>query len=117
MKRIEATIRPERVDTVIDALRQTRASGVTVVTAVGHGEQRGLTQKWRDCRLIASLLPKATVWCVVTDEEATEVAETMVAAARTGCAGDGKIFISEVEQAVRVRTAERGDRVVRGEIE
>lgn len=117
MKRVEATIRPERVNSVVEALRQTRAAGVTVMTAIGHGEQRGLAQKWRDRNLTVSLLPKATLWVVVTDEEATEVVETVVAASRTGCAGDGKVFISEVDEAVRVRTAERGDRVVQGEVE
>jgi len=112
VKRIEATVRPERADAVLAALEQTRANGVTVMSALGHGVQGGLTQKWRGKELTAPLLPKVTLWTVVPDEEANEIAETIVAAARTGTAGDGKVFVSEVDEAFRVRTAQCGTDVV-----
>jgi nitrogen regulatory protein PII len=114
MKRIEATIRMEHIDEVIVALQQTGATGVTVMAAMGHGVHGGLSQQWRGRNLHATLLPKVTLWTVVPDEESAEVLETLIAAARTGTMGDGKVFVSEVCEAFRVRTGERGDSALLG---
>ncbi|PKQ16836.1 MAG: transcriptional regulator [Actinobacteria bacterium HGW-Actinobacteria-7] len=112
MKRIEATVRKDRLVAVVDALEETRSTGVTVMSSLGHGVQGGLTQRWRGQDITAPLLSKVTLWTVVSDEEVAEVTETIVAAARTGAMGDGKVFVSDVCEAFRVRTRECGDVVV-----
>lgn len=113
MKRVEATIRPQSVSSVVEALKQTGSRGVTVITALGHGVQGGLTQRWRGDDYSADLLPKVTLWTVVPDEEVVDVLETIAAASRTGAMGDGKITVSPLVDAVRIRTGDRGDSAIR----
>lgn len=109
MKKIEAIIRPEKVDEVRQALRQAGCSGVTVFSASGHGVQRGVHMQWRGQEYNVDLLPKTVVMTVVPEADVREVVETIEAVARTGRMGDGKVFITPVERAVRIRTGENGE--------
>jgi len=106
LKKIEAIIRPERVDEVRQALRQAGCSGVTIFSAAGHGVQRGVHMQWRGEEYVVDMLPKTIVMTVVSDGDVREVVETIEAVARTGRMGDGKVFITPVERAVRIRTGE-----------
>lgn len=109
MKKIEAIIRPERVDEVRKALKQVGCSGITIYSASGHGVQRGVHQQWRGQEYIVDLLPKSVIMTVVPDADLREITETIEAVARTGRMGDGKVFVTAVERAIRVRTGESGE--------
>jgi nitrogen regulatory protein P-II 1 len=108
MKRIEAIVRPERLEAVKEALTSGGHAGLTVSEVKGHGIQKGITQHWRGQEYSIDLLPKVSVVAVVNDHEVDEVLEAIVTAARTDRIGDGKIFVSPVEQVVRIRTGESG---------
>lgn len=101
------------MDTVRAAMLAAGASGVTVATVIGHGAQGGVTQKWRGHDYTVSLLPKVLVMTVVDDDDAREITESVVAAAQTGDLGDGKVFVSSVSDAIRVRTGESGTDAIR----
>jgi len=109
MKRIEAIVRPEAVSKVLDALKKAGASGVMVSEIEGHGKQKGVSQNWRGQEYRVELLPKVKIEVIVTDAQAEGVATAVAAAAKTGNIGDGKIFISDVVNAIRIRTGEKGD--------
>ena len=109
MKKIECVIRPIKIDEVKEALEAIGIAGMTVLDVRGYGKQRGRTEKYRGNTYVVNLLPKVKLEIVVSDERAEEVVEIALAAARTGEIGDGKIFVSTVEQAVRIRTGERGE--------
>jgi len=113
MKKVEAIIRPGRLQAVQDALDALGASGLTVTEVLGCGRQRGYTETYRGTRVNISLQRKVKVEAVVVDARAEAVVEAIAGAARTGEIGDGKIFILPVEEAVRVRTGERGDDTIR----
>jgi len=108
MKRIEAVVRPESLDAVKDALISLGHAGLTVTEVKGHGIQKGLTQQWRGEEYHVDLLPKVSVMAVVHDHEVRDVVDAIVKSARTDRIGDGKIFVSPVEQVIRVRTGESG---------
>ena len=108
MKRVEAIIRPERLEAVKDALIALGHNGLTVVEVKGHGAQKGIVQQWRGEEYFIDLLPKVSLVAVVHDHEVQDVLDVLVKAARTGRIGDGKIFITPVEQVIRVRTGETG---------
>jgi nitrogen regulatory protein P-II 1 len=109
MKKVECVIRPIKIDDVKEALIAIGVTGMTVTDVRGYGRQRGRTEKYRGNTYIVNLLPKIKIEFVVPDERAEEVAEVVMEAARTGEIGDGKVFISTVEEAVRIRTGERGE--------
>ena len=113
MKKVEAIIRPGQLQSVQDALDALGTSGLTVTEVLGCGRQRGYTETYRGTRVNISLQRKVKVEAVVVDERAEAVVEAIAGAARTGEIGDGKIFILPVEEAVRVRTGERGDETIR----
>jgi nitrogen regulatory protein P-II 1 len=113
MKKVEAIIRYERLQVVQDALDELGASGLNVTEIKGCGRQKGYTEQYRGSRANISLLPKLKVESVVPDEVLDAVVEAIVAAAYTGEPGDGRIFVLDVEQAVRIRTGERGEEVLR----
>ena len=115
MKKIEAIIRPERLQEVQDSLDELGVSGLTVTEVVGCGRQKGYTEQYRGSRANISLLPKIKVESVVPDDVADRVIDAVVAAAQTGDIGDGRVFVYPVEAAVRIRTAERGEDTVRHE--
>ncbi len=108
MKRVEAIVRPDRLEAVKDALAALGHQGMTVSTVLGHGIQGGIVQEWRGEDYPVDLLPKTAIVAIVQDHEVTEVVESIVAAARTDRMGDGKIFVSTVDEVVRIRTGERG---------
>jgi nitrogen regulatory protein P-II 1 len=109
MKRIEAIVRPSKVDEVKEALTQVGASGMTVTEVKGFGRQKGHKELYRGAEYVVDFVPKARVEVVLPDELVPQAVEAIVRAARTGKVGDGKIFVTEVAEAVRVRTGERGD--------
>jgi nitrogen regulatory protein P-II 1 len=112
MKKIEAIIRAEKFEEVKNALEMKGYYGMTVTDVRGRGRQKGMQLQFRGRTMEVDLLPKVKIELVVTDEEAEEVVELIMNFARTGNTGDGKIFIIPVEDAVRVRTGERGDKAL-----
>lgn len=109
MKKIEAIIRPEKVDDIRKALEKAGYPGLTVTEVEGHGKQKGVTRQWRGESYKVDLLPKVKLELVVSDKDAERLVNTVVATAKTGAVGDGKIFVSEVKDAIRIRTNERGE--------
>jgi nitrogen regulatory protein PII len=112
MVRIEAIIRPSRLDEVKSALDDLGIHGISVTEIKGAGKQKGYTQHYRGSEYQVNLLPKVQLVVVVPDSEQDKVLEAIEAAAKTGEIGDGKIFVTPVLEAVRIRTGERGDTAV-----
>jgi len=112
MLKIEAIIRPDRLQDVQDALDALGVSGLTVSDVVGCGRQKGYTEQYRGARANISLLPKIKVESVVPAGLLESAVEAIVSAARTGEIGDGRVFVYPVEQAIRIRTGERGEETV-----
>ena len=108
MKLVTAVVKPHRLDDVMTALHERGVRGLTVTEASGYGRQRGHTEVYRGAEYRVDLVPKARVEVLVEDAEADAVIDAVVAAARTGTIGDGKVWSVPVETAVRVRTGERG---------
>jgi nitrogen regulatory protein P-II 1 len=109
MKKIECVIRPIKIDEVKAALEAIGVVGMTVADVRGYGKQRGRTEKYRGNTYVVNLLPKVKLEIVVADDRTDDVVEIVLEAAKTGEIGDGKIFVSAVEEAVRIRTGERGE--------
>ncbi len=109
MKRVEAIIRPVRFEAVKEALNDIGVYGMTVTDVRGFGRQQGHTEKYRGSTYTVNLLPKIKIEVVVPDNQVEEVVSAILEAAHTGEIGDGKIFIAEVEEVVRIRTGERGE--------
>ena len=107
MKKIEAIIKPFKLDEVKEALHEVGVSGITVTEAKGFGRQKGHTELYRGAEYVVDFLPKVKLEVVVDDALAPRVVEAIAAAAQTGRIGDGKIFVSSVESALRIRTGER----------
>ncbi|MCU0598857.1 MAG: P-II family nitrogen regulator [Desulfobacterales bacterium] len=108
MKKIEAIIKPFKLDDVKEALNDIGIHGMTVYEVKGYGRQKGHTEIYRGAEYAVDFIPKIKVEIVVDAERASQVAETIRLAAQTGKIGDGKIFISPIEAAIRVRTGEKG---------
>ena len=106
MQRVEAIIRPEKLDVVKSALEDLDHAGMTLTEVRGHGTQRGVTEQWRGRTFAVEYLTKVKIELVVKDEDVDAIVERIVDAARTGQVGDGKIFVSPVSSAVRIRTGE-----------
>jgi nitrogen regulatory protein P-II 1 len=113
VKKVEAVIRPDKLQAVQDALDALGASGLTVTEVLGCGAQRGYTETYRGAKVNISLQRKVKVEAVVGDTMVGAVVDAITGAARTGEVGDGKIFVMPVDDAVRIRTGERGDTIVR----
>jgi nitrogen regulatory protein P-II 1 len=109
MKKIEAFIRPEKVCAVRKAVETAGITGLNITQVDGHGTQRGTVQKINGCEYKVGILPKTKLEIVVRDADVTKIVEAIVGAARTGEVGDGKIFVSAVEEAIRIRTGETGE--------
>ena len=112
MKKIEAVIRPEKLDNVCQALDRAGYPGIMITEIEGHGRQKGIKQQWRGEEFQVNFLPKMKVEIVVNDGEAENIIQAIIESASTGGVGDGKIFVSEVSEAIRIRTRERGTRAV-----
>jgi nitrogen regulatory protein P-II 1 len=109
MIKVEAIIQTSKLDAVKDALHQIGVEGMTVIEARGHGRQKGHTEVYRGREYTVDLIPKLKLELVVTDEMAEKAVQAIIASARTGKIGDGKIFLSRVDDAIRIRNEERGD--------
>jgi nitrogen regulatory protein P-II 1 len=109
MQKIEAVIQPSKLDAVKDALVEVGIDGMTIMEARGHGRQKGHTEVYRGREYEVDLLPKVKIEIVVTDEMVDKTVNAIIAAARTGTIGDGKIFISKIDEAIRIRNDERGE--------
>lgn len=112
MKRVEAVFRLEKLGEVKEVLACVGHAGMTVMQVKGHGLQRGITQQWRGQNHCIDLLSKVRVSVVVNDHDAQDVVEAIMSVARTGMIGDGKIFVSPVETAYRIRTGESGPEAI-----
>ena len=112
MKKIEAIIKPFKLEDVKEALTQLGVEGMTVTEVKGFGRQKGHTEIYRGSEYTVDFLPKLKLEIVVTDANAAGAVKAIVAAAKTGKIGDGKVFVSAVENAVRIRTEETGDAAV-----
>ena len=109
MKKIESIIKPFKLDEVREALSEIGVTGLTVTEVKGFGRQKGHTELYRGAEYVVDFLPKVKIEIVVSDNLVDQAVETIVNAARTGKIGDGKIFVTSVEQVVRIRTGETGD--------
>ncbi len=108
MKRIIAIVRPEKMEAVKDALIAIDASGMTISQVHGCGNQHGWKEHYRGTEVLLNMVPKVKIEVVVEDGEADAVVDAVMASARTGEVGDGKIFVSPVEEVIRIRTGDRG---------
>jgi nitrogen regulatory protein P-II 1 len=108
MKKIEAIIKPFKLDEVKEALHEVGLQGITVTEAKGFGRQKGHTELYRGAEYVVDFRPKVKIEIVLGDEMVDKAVEAIMSAARTGRIGDGKIFILNVEQAIRIRTGESG---------
>ena len=112
MKKIEAVIRPEKLEDVRASLERSGYPGITITEVEGHGLQKGVVQQWRGEEYRVDILPKVKVEIVAGDEEAETIVQAILESAYTGGVGDGKVFIYDVAEAVRIRTRERGARAL-----
>jgi nitrogen regulatory protein P-II 1 len=112
MKKIEAIIKPFKLDEVREALSEIGVTGLTVTEVKGFGRQKGHTELYRGAEYVVDFLPKVKVEIVVADSLLDRAMEAIITAARTGKIGDGKIFVTTVEQVVRIRTGESGEAAI-----
>ena len=112
MKKIEAIIKPFKLDEVREALSEIGVMGMTATEVKGFGRQKGHTELYRGAEYIVDFLPKIKLDIVVNDKIVNKVVESIIKTAQTGKIGDGKIFIYDIEQAIRIRTGEKGDEAV-----
>jgi nitrogen regulatory protein P-II 1 len=112
MKKLEVIIKPGKLDAVKKAIEKAGYMGVTISQVEGHGTQKGLTQKSGDGSYRLELLPKIRVEIVIPDSQLEAIVEAVSVAARTGQPGDGKIFVSDVKDVIRIRTGERGEKAI-----
>ena len=112
MKKIEAIIKPFKLDEVKEALQEIGLQGITVTEAKGFGRQKGHTELYRGAEYVVDFLPKVKIEIVLADDMVQKAIDAIQAAARTGKIGDGKIFVLNVEDAIRIRTGERGNDAV-----
>ena len=112
MKKIEAIIKPFKLDEVKEALHEVGLQGITVIEAKGFGRQKGHTELYRGAEYVVDFLPKVKIELIVDDEMVEGAVEAIQQAAHTGRIGDGKIFITNVEEAIRIRTGETGSEAV-----
>ena len=112
MKKIEAVIKPFKLDEVKEALQDIGVQGMTVLEAKGYGRQKGHTELYRGAEYVVDFLPKMKIEIAVADDEVERVVEALINAARTGRIGDGKIFVSDLDNVIRIRTGERGPQAI-----
>ena len=112
MKKIEAIIKPFKLDEVKEALQELGLQGMTVLEAKGFGRQKGQTELYRGAEYVVDFLPKIKIEVVVADDQVAGAVEAIQTAARTGRIGDGKIFVSDVNEVIRIRTGESGPNAI-----
>jgi nitrogen regulatory protein P-II 1 len=109
LKKVEAIIKPFKLDEVKEALNEVGIQGITVSEVKGFGRQKGHTELYRGAEYVVDFIPKIKMEIIVSDEAVSKVVETIEQAAKTGRIGDGKIFVTSVEEVIRIRTGERGE--------
>ena len=112
MKKVEAIIKPFKLDEIKEALNELGLQGITVLEAKGFGRQKGHTELYRGAEYIVDFLPKVKIELIIEDQQLDSAIEAIQKAAHTGRIGDGKIFISSIEDAIRIRTGERGSEAI-----
>jgi len=112
MKKIVAIIRPDKLEEVKQALEDIGCHGMTVKEVKGRGRQLGITESYRGHDYNVDMLPKIQIEIVATEDDADNIINTIIKTAQTGCIGDGKIFISPVEDVIRIRTGDRGEKAI-----
>ena len=112
MKKIEAIIRDEKLAAVKEALKAAGVAGMTVTEVKGHGTQKGITEVYRGRQYAVDLISKIKIEVIVDDKDVKTITDTIVDTARTGSIGDGKIFVSNVDDAIRIRTGESGEKAL-----
>jgi nitrogen regulatory protein P-II 1 len=112
MKKVEAIIKPFRLEEVKDALAEIGITGMTVSEVKGYGRQKGHSELYRGAEYVVDFLPKVKIELVVDEAQVDQVVDTIVEAARTGKIGDGKIFVSSIEKVIRIRTGETGSEAI-----
>ena len=112
MKKIEAVIKPFKLDEVKEALQELGVQGMTVIEAKGYGRQKGQTELYRGAEYVVDFLPKIKIEVVVADDQVDAAIEAIINAAKTGKIGDGKIFVTPIDEAIRIRTGEKGEDAV-----
>ena len=112
MKKIEAIIKQFKLDEVKNSLSQIGIQGLTVYEAKGFGRQKGLTELYRDAEYVVDFLPKVKIEIIIDDELVEQALECIEQSAKTGRIGDGKIFVSSIDQAIRIRTGEKGNEAI-----
>ncbi len=112
MKKVEAIIKPFKLDDVKEALQEVGVQGLSVIEVKGFGRQKGHTELYRGAEYVVDFLPKVKIEMVLPDDQVDAAIEAIISAARTDKIGDGKIFVSPVEQAIRIRTGETGEDAV-----
>jgi len=112
MKLVQAVIKPFKLDEVRDALQKVGVQGLTLTEVKGFGRQKGHTELYRGAEYVVDLLPKLSIEIIVRDEDVNAVVDAITNSANTGRIGDGKIFIGDVEDVIRIRTGERGDAAI-----
>lgn len=112
MKKIEVVIRPEKLELVRRALEQVGCAGLMISEIEGHGKQKGMVQQWRGEKYKVELLPKAKIEIIARDQDIEKITKAIVDNAKTGEIGDGKIFISPIENVIRIRTGEKGEQAI-----
>ena len=112
MKKIEAVIKPFKLDEVKEALQEIGMQGMTVIEAKGFGRQKGQTELYRGAEYVVDFLPKIKIEVIVSDDQVAAAVEAIQTAARTGRIGDGKIFVSEIIDVIRIRTGETGSNAI-----
>jgi len=112
MKKVEAIIKPFKLEEVKEAVAEVGVQGLTVTEVKGFGRQKGHKELYRGAEYVVEFLPKVKLEIIVTDEKLKDVVEAITRAASTGRIGDGKIFVSPIEEAIRIRTGESGDMVL-----
>ena len=109
MKKIEAVIKPFKLDEVKEALHEVGLQGLTVIEAKGFGRQKGHTELYRGAEYVVDFLPKVKIEVICDDAAVDRAVEAIITASRTGRIGDGKIFVTSIEEVIRIRTGERGE--------
>ena len=109
MKKIEAIIRPEKLDEVRKAIEGVGYPGLTITEAEGHGHQKGVVQQWRGETYRVEFLPKIKMEIIASDSDTERIIQAIIKSAKTGAVGDGKIFVSDVREVIKIRTGERGE--------
>jgi nitrogen regulatory protein P-II 1 len=112
MKRVEAVVKPFKLEDVKDALAEIGITGITVSDVKGYGRQKGHSELYRGAEYVVDFLPKNKLEVIVEDKDVDQVTSTIVEAARTGKIGDGKIFVSDVDTIIRIRTGETGSEAI-----